>query len=321
MSVVQGSTLYGGSVSAAAIYEIDQGLGLVWADHLKTEINVDGKPRQLTRAAHGGNPIQANIENPTVGDFAGTPTVTIDGRQLSVSELMVLDSFPVKDFKETFPEYQPTGLNIDLKANPKIQKVVMNRIMEATKTQLNELHSSGDSALAAPSPLRWYDGFIKKFLADADATQVGVAEALTAANILDKVYALRNAVPPRLRTKPGLKIFMSWADFDLYDVARRKDQDTNPSTDVVGQQKLEQSNGSKINVVPMLGIPKDVMFATVADKSDSSNLVQGVWVEKDVDALKMYKITEADQTWRIILRFDVGVEYKTGKDIFYSVGA
>ena len=320
MSVLQGSTLFAGDVSKAAIYEIDQGLGFVWKDHLKTEINLGGKPRQLTKGIHAGNPITENIANPVIGDFGGTASVTIDGRQLSVAALMVMDVFPMLQFKETFPEYQPNGLNIDLKANPEILKVVFSRIMEATKTQINELHSAGDDSLAAPSALRFYDGFIKTFLADADATQVGVGTAITVGNVLDRIFALRNAIPPRLRNKPSLKIFCSWEDFDLYDEARRASQNSVSVTDVIGRDAIEQSNGSKINIVPMMGIPKDVMFATLADKTDASNLVQGFWLEKDLDAIQMYRLTPADQDYKIVLRFDIGVNYKTGSDIFYVKG-
>lgn len=317
MAVAQGSTLYGGSVSTAAVYEIDKGSGLVWKDYLKTEINVDGKPRQLTRAEHAGNPISENVKNPRDSDFAGTATVTIDGRQLGVTSLMVRDKFDVALWKETFPNYQPTGLNVDLKANPEILSVVFGRVMEAVKTQINEIHGVGDSALISPNPLRFYDGFYKLIGADADATQVGTPAILTSANILSYVYELRNAVAPRLRNKPNLTIFCSWADFDLYDVARRTSQTQLAETDVKGLGGIEQSNGSRINIVPVEGLPKDFMFATVADKTDKSNLVQGVWMDADTETLKMYKSEEADQEWKIVMRFDLGVQYKSGKDIWY----
>jgi hypothetical protein len=317
---VQGSTLYGGSVSKAAIYEIDQGLGLQWSDYMKTEINVDRKPRQLTRAEHAGNPITENIPNPVVGDFGGVPTVTIDGRQLSVSELMVMDSFEQLTWKETFPGYQPSGLNVDLKANPQIQKVIFNRIMEAVKTQINELHSNGDSSLISPNPLRFYDGLWTQILADVDTTVVGAPTVLTSANILPRVYELRNAVDARLRFKPNLRIFCSVEDFDLYDVARRSTQTQLAETDIENNSKLPQSFGARIELVPVLGMAKNEMFATVADKTDRSNLVQGVWMDQDSETLKMFKFSEADQDWRIIMRFDMGVNYKSGKDIWYVVG-
>lgn len=320
MAVQQGSTLYGGSVSSAAIYEIDQGLGFVWKDHLQTEVLVDGKPRQLTKAKHQGNPITENIKNPRDADFGATPTVVIDGRQISVSELMVLDTYDVAEFKETFPEYQPNGLNIDLQSNPQILAVIFNRIMEATMTQINEIHSVGDSALVAPSPLRFYDGFIKGILADVDCTEVGVATDLTSANILARIYELRNAVPPRLRRKKNLKIFLSWEDFDLFDVARRQSQTSLAETDVIGKDYIEQADGSRMNLVPMLGVPKNFMFATLADKTAASNLVQGFWLADDLDAITMYRTEPADQEYKIVMRFDLGVQHKTGDDIFFVQG-
>ena len=318
MAANQGSTLYEGSVAKSAIYEIDKGAGFSWNDHLKTETNVDGKPKQLTRAEHAGNPIQENIENPRDTDFGSTATVTIDGRQLSVTELMVIDKINVREWKDTFPEFQPTGLNVDLKANPKIAKVIFDRIMEATKTQVNELHSAGDDTLASPSSLRFYDGFETLIQADADATEVGANTALTQSNILARVYELRNAVPARLRNKKNLKIFCSYADYDLYDMARRASQTQLAETDITGSGVVNQSShAARINLVPVEGLSKDFMFATLADKSAQGNLVQGFWAENDLETMKIYRTTEADQEWKIIMRFDTGVQYYTGKDIFY----
>lgn len=318
MGAAQGSTLYGGSVSKALIYEIASGLGLVWSKHLKTEVNVDAKPRQLTRAEHAGNPIMENVANPRrPADFPAGDTVTIDGRQLSVAPLMVPDDYTTTDWLDTFPRFQPKGLAIDLQQNPEIQKVIFDLILNATQTQINELHSSGDDALIDPNPLRFYDGFEKLILADVDATQVGVPAVLTKANILDYFFELRNAIDPRLRNKPNLKFFCSYADADLYDVAARETQTATVVTDMRGAKTITQANGSIINVVPIEGISKNFVFATVADNSDASNLVQGVWMGKDSDTLKLYREVEADQTWNILMRFYCGVNYKTGKDIWY----
>lgn len=315
--VVQGSTLYGGSVSTNAIYEIMQGSGLQWVDHIATEINVDAKPRQLTRAAHAGNPIQDDISNPVAADFVGNPTTTVDGRQLIVVEMSVRDTLSPQDFKDTFPEYQPNGLSVDLKNNPTIQKVVFDLTMEATKTQINELHSAGDDTLVA-NPLEFYDGFTTLILADGDTTQVGTPAVLSKANILAQVYELRNAVDNRLRSKPDLKIFCSVAAYDFYDEARRETQTQLATTDLGANDKLVQANNAKITLIPIDGMPANFMFVTIASKKANSNLVQGVWVEKDIEALKMFKISEGDKDFRLLLRFAMGVQHKSGKDIWYK---
>lgn len=317
MALEQGSALYAGSVSKATIYEIEAGTGLTWAPHFRTETLVDRKPRQLTKAKHAGNPITENVPNPRDADFTGTPTVTIDGRQLTVSELMVKDKIALQEWKETFPEYQPTGNNSNLAANPKVAAAFFNLVMNATKTQINELHSLGDAALIAPNSLRFYDGLITLILADADATQVGTPAVLTASNILDKVYELRSAIEPRLRNKANLKFFCSYADYDLYDIARRKSQTQLAETDLQGSGVLPQSLGSRINIIPIEGIPKDFIFATIASSGADSNLVQGVWVDSEEEVLNVYRSEPADQEIKYVMRFDMGVQYVTGDDIWY----
>lgn len=318
MAVVQGSTLYTGSVSGDIIYRIKNGIGLEWGKYIKTEINVDGQPRQLTKANHSTDPLQANIKNPRDADYAAsTATTTIDGRQLSVTDLMVIEHFDIENWKTTFPQYQPSGLNVDLKANPEIQATVFELVMNAAHQQLQNLHSAGDAALIAPNPLRWYDGFTTLILADGDATQVGTPAVLDSSNILDQMFGLRDAISPRLRANPNLKIFCSYADGDLFDRAARNTQDAQVITSLQGVRSLTQTNGSNIPVLQMEGIPKDFVFATISAQSGDSNLTQGVWVDGDFEALKMYKSEEADQIHKIIMRFSVGVQHKTGEDIFY----
>lgn len=316
--VAQGSSLYGGSVSKQLIYEIDNGLGLTWGDHVNTEINVDGKPRQLTKASHAGDPITENVTNPRrANDAPAGDTVIVDGRQLSVAPLMVLDEFTTTDWLDTFPRFQPKGLAIDLQQNPEILNVIFDRIKNATHTQINDNHSAGDVGAGGASPIRFYDGFETLILADSDPTQVGTPTVLTKANILDFFFDLRDAIDPRLRNKKNLKFFCSYADADLYDRAARDTQDATVITTHRGETQLTQTNGSIINVIPVEGISKDFVFATVADKTAQSNLTQGVWTDKDIDVMKLYREVEADQTWNILLRFYLGVQYKSGGDIWF----
>jgi len=318
MSVNQGSTSYAGSVSNEAIYEILAGEGFTWKGHLRTELMVDGKPRQLTRSKHAGNPIAANVRNPRrPADFPAGSTVTIDGRQLSVTELMVTDTIDAGEWKSTYPRFQPKGRNIDLSANPEILRTVLDQIKNAAHTQLNLLHSVGDVGSLSPE-LVFYDGFITKILADADATQVGAVAAITLANAVTQVYALRNAIPPRLRNRKDLKIFCSYADWDLIDQAVRDTQDAVTVFKEGGTLFVNSANGKQIPIVAIEGIQKDFMFVTVAGKAKDSNLVQGFWMNGEEDAVKVYREQEADQDWNIIMRFDVGVEYYTGDDIFYT---
>jgi hypothetical protein len=321
MAVPQTSTLFAGDVSKQAIYEIDNGEGMSWAPYVRTEINIGGNPRQLRKAKHAGNPIVANVANPRrATDFPAGATVDFDQRTLSVTRFMVPDTYKPSDWLDDFPRFQPSGLSIDLKANPEIQKVIFNRIKNAVMTQLNANHSAGDSALgvAHASGLGLYDGFVTGIIADADATQVGTPAVLTAANIKSEMYELRNAVEPRLRKKSNLTIFMSYADFDIADEVFKQTQTSTAENALQGTPSITKSEGGRMVFRPIEGIPKDFMFITVAGKGSDSNLVQGVWVEGDNDTLKLYREVDTDEDWNILMRMSAGVQHVAGEDIWYK---
>lgn len=310
--VIQGSTLYAGSVWKKAIYKITQGEGYTWGKYLRTEINMDRQPRQLTRAIHSANPLQANILNPRAADFAASSSsTTIDGRQLSVADLILLEDFNVEQFKETFPEYQPTGLSIDLRANTRIASVVQDLVFDAAHNQINTLHSAGNTVGGD-----LYDGFVTKILADADATQVGTPTVISEANAVTVIRGLKNAIPSRLYNR-NMHIFCSHEDANLFQNATSDTQTTKVVTDINGVLHMWLVNGRKVPIIPVDGIPKDFLFTTPAGTNEMGNLVQGFWMANDKTALAMYKENEADQVYRLVFRISTGVEYVTGEDIFY----
>lgn len=310
--VTQGSTLYAGSVSNQAIYKIKKGEGFTWGQHVRTEINVDAKPRQLTKGIHSANPLVANVKNPSSTNFnASTSTTTIDGRQLSVAEMILLENFDIAAWKGTFIQYQPNGLSVDLQASPEINQAVRDLVFDACHNQINALHSAGDTGNGD-----LYDGFVTKILADADATQVGTPAVLTDVNIIAQIRALKNAIPSRLYNTP-LAMFISHADANLFADATADTQTSQVVTTIDGQLYMILVNGRRVPIIPVDGIPASFVFVTPAGTGADSNLVQGFWMEDDKDTLLLYKENPADQIHRLVFRICTGVEFVTGEDIFY----
>jgi hypothetical protein len=63
------------------------------------------------------------------------------------------------------------------------------------------------------------------------------------------------------------------------------------------------------------------MFTTIASTKDSSNLVQGVWVKNDAEALMITKMKDTDLDIVMQLRMSMGVNYKSGKDIYFRTAS
>ena len=319
MGVNQNSTLYGGSVTGRVIYEIESGAGLQWAGDIRTIYPVDQKPLELRRVSSENTFIVPNVKNPRDSDFAGiTGNVNFGGRQLNLTSFMAGTTYDVEQFKSDFPDYQPSGNNIDLQSNPLIREKVFNAVINNVHTQLSTNHSIGDTGGA--SPLDLYNGYETLILADVDATPVDVNAALTPANVVDRFYKLRNALPSRLRGSRELTMFVSQYAADIFDQAVRDTQTSQTVTTVDGQTYLTTNYGTRIEIKPKDGLSNDFAFITPAGSSDGGNLVQGFWSESELELLKMYRTEEADQVWKILMRFDIGVQYVTGEDIFYITG-
>ncbi len=280
-------------------------------------MNVDGKPLTLPNAIHDENPLSDDVEDPTGADFNGT-NLTFAHRSLNVHKIMYKNTINVGDWLNYFPNFQPKGPSIDLKINPKIKEVFLATSMDAIKNQLNKLHAIGDTkATGTKAYLKHYDGFATLIDADPDAVFVGTAAVLTVDNILDRIDALRQAVPLSIRQSPDLIMFCSIKAFDLYYAARAKSQTQIPVTDVKANSMIIQAFGAGIKLVAINGLADDFVFATIASHKQNSNLTQGVWVDGDTENMQIMKRVNTDTNYKMLMRFHMGVQYKTGKDIVY----
>ncbi len=315
--VITSTDSYAGQLRGAMFYNLMQGDGFSWKPYVYTYPNVDAKPVVLPSAEHDANPLLkggTKLADLNLGSGNGSD-ITFKERKLTVTDLAYASSLDPEQWKQYFPDFQPTGNSLDLRLNPKVQKTAVELATNAISTQLARLHTIGDKS-GGDTSLEFYDGFTTLIDADPDTTIVGTQAALTATNILEKVDALKREIPARLAFNPNLYAFCSKQAFELYHEARAKSQTYIPTPDVKVAGKLNLAVGSTLTLVPIEAMPRDFIFATVASNSPSSNLVQGFWSAGD-DALRVIKKNNVDNDWLILMKMSTGVQYKSGKDIFY----
>lgn len=317
MATVANTDSYKG-LAAGMFYTLMQGNGFTWSKYVNTLFNVDGKGIVLPSASHDPNPLRKPMDEVTSADLvAGKGSdVTFGERKLTVSELTYVGSIKPDEWLQYFREFQPNGAAVDLKANPKVLGTVLTLAMDAITTQIARLHAVGDTG-GGDATLDFYNGFATIIKADPDTTMAGAHGVITKANVIERIKVLKKAIPSRLAFHPDLYAFCSKATFELYHEARAESQTYIPAPDVKPTDKLVPSLGSALTLVPIDAMPDDFVFATVASTKPSSNLVQGFWAKGDSTSLKLFKLNEASKNYTILLRMYTGVQYKSGKDIFY----
>lgn len=241
---------------------------------------------------------------------AATPisqgAVTVDAAVLAPADLMLYFEFNPRDFEAHWYAAQMNTKLLDAQLPPTIENFMMMQTMKRvgeffenaiwrSRTQYDPEGSNVDpttkGALATDASYIYFDGLIKKALANASTIQVGSPVALTggaAGNITAKFQAAYALVPPALLFKygtGGLKYLVSYADQQKYENTLQlnttfKNQDTT-------EKGINKYNGYE--VVPLAGIPENTFFVAIAKPDQDSNLWLGLNSVQDND-LQMQKL-------------------------------
>ncbi len=285
-----------------------------FAPYQRIEVGVD-KDRVLRKGKSSQNLLQDNIKNPTLANASGD--ITIDYKLLSVDRVMSLTTLCPEDWRANFPEFQPSGTTLDLTMNTDVLNMIMELLKNGINTEISDLVYKGDDVLLSPDQLRFFDGYSKRFQTDADVIDVSNIGTITVANVLDIIQDIENAIPARLRNRKGeIKMFMSYTTFDLMMEANRMTQQ-NATLLTTGNVKKSPSG---YEIIPMASVADNEIFATPAGTSRDSNLVRGVWFDGDSSNFLMYREQPSHEDWLIVLKFSMGVQYRTGEDVVYYKG-
>lgn len=231
----------------------------------------------------------ANFMQPRKATPVSQGTVTVDGRVLIPQDSMLYYEFNPRDYEEHWfaEELSPTLLTRQL---PRTAEAFM--VMQTMK-RLNEFFENaiwrsrmaynpenqtetpagvGDTTDAAA--YFYFDGLIKKALADANTVQVPSPVALTPTNIRTAFTNAINLVPKALLYKygaGGLKFHVSYADKNNYEEALRTDQFKN-ITSTESAPNLYRG----YDVVPLAGLPPNTFFLCISKPDLESNLWLGI---------------------------------------------
>lgn len=249
-------------------------------------------------------------------------TITVDGKTIVPQDMMMYCEINPRDFESHFfAEYLAARLidrTLPNNAEEGIMRIVIQRLNEFFENLYwrSRFQYDADSALPVTPASKgdtsdaaqylYIDGFIKKFLADANTIQTPSPVALTTSNILDKILASYNLVPHALLSKYGplgLKMLCGYDTQRTYEDALTTQTFKNNDTTEKGINRYKG-----YDVVSLAGIPANTYLWNVANPETMyNNLYIGVNSVQD-NTLKFGQVYNFSELWAIKGLFKIDVQ-------------
>jgi hypothetical protein len=266
-------------------------------------------------------------------------SITVDGVQIAPKDLMFYCELNPRDFESHyFAEYlQARLLDRALPANAEagIMAIVVKRLNEffenaywRSRIQFDPEgdavtpSSKGDTGADALdsnglAKFIYFDGFLKRLLADANTIQAPSPVALTAANIYGKMTGAYQQVPHALLTKYGplgLKCITGYDTQRIYEDALTTAQFKNNDYTEKGINRYKG-----YDLVACAGVPSDTFLFSIANpETVENNLYVGVNSAED-NTLKFGQVANFSELWGIkgLFKIDTQVQF-TDQTVLYT---
>ncbi len=251
-------------------------------------------------------------------------TITVDGVVVAPQDSMVYLELNPRDFEvHFFAEYlEARLLDRALPANAEagIMAIVIKRLGEFFENAYwrgrkeydvdnggVDPTSKGDVAAAAA--YQYFDGFLKRLLADSGTIKATSPVALTASNIYGKMTEAYQLVPYALLNKYGplgLKVIAGYDTQRVYEDALTTAQFKNNDYTSKG---INQYKG--YDLVSCAGVPKDTFAFSIANpETIENNLYVGINSAED-NTLKFGQVANMSELWAIkgLFKTDTQVQF------------
>lgn len=244
-------------------------------------------------------------------DFTPTGTVTLDERILQPKELQVNLELCKSDFRDDWEAIQ-MGYSAFDNLPPKFSDYIIARVAEQVAQKTEQDIWAGTAGAGA------FDGFSTLIAADANlpAAQEIAGTSVDAANVIDELGKIVDAVPTRLYGKEDLHIYVAQNIFRAYKRALGGFGASGLGANGVDMK----GNNQDIDVLYFDGV-KIFMANGLADDTaictSKDNLYFGTGLLSDHNEVKLLDMADLDgsQNVRLVMRYTAGVQYGFASDI------
>jgi hypothetical protein len=248
---------------------------------------------------HTGKMLQKRKANPQSSDSKGD--FEYSEKSLDPKDFMVYTEFNPRTFENIWRPFQPKGNLVFSELPSEIQSKLLEEVTKQVQEELGENYING-TYVEDGTDEELFDGILQKMSEDDDVIIVSTAKT----TMVDKLYALRSAIPKTIRKKKNLRILMSVDDFDKYDAELTARDSKNASeTDV----NTERFKGITIEV--LTAMPDDLLVATLCSMSTDGNLFAAVNLQDDEETILVDRVSNASEYYfiKLLMKADTNIAF------------
>ena len=243
-------------------------------------------------------------------DFDPTSTLTLTERILQPEEFQVNLQLCKKDFVSDWESVQ-MGYSAYKNLPPSFADFLIAHVADKVAQRIETNIWAGTNATSGQ-----FDGFATTLGADADVIDVGAA-TVTAANVIDELGKVVDAIPNTVKPQDDLNIYVPSNVFYAYVRALGGfGAQGLGGNGVDSKGNLWYNNGGLkfdgINLFLANGLASNKMVA-----AEKSNLFFGTGLLNDSNEVKVIDMADIDgsQNVRVVMRMTAGIQHGIGSDI------
>lgn len=247
-----------------------------------------------------GKMLQKRKEDPQKADAKGD--FEYSEHSLEPHDMMAFTVFNPRSFEQIWRKWQPKGNLVFSQLPPEAQNAMLDALSKQVQFELGNLYVNGEYVNDGTDE-QLMDGVLTQAAKDTDVIVVNPDGHAT---MIDRLYAVRKAIPKAMRENPNLRIIMSVDDFDQYDKELTEREHKNSD-----ETELNRKRFKGIAIETVAAWPDNVLVATLCSPDADGNFFAAVNLQDDEDVIQIDKLSNASELYffKLLLKADTNIAF------------
>ena len=244
-----------------------------------------------------GKMLQKRKEHPGIEDSKGN--FNYSEKSLDPVDFMAFTVFNPRAFEQIWRKWQPKGNLVFAELPPEGQNALLAELTKQVKFELGDHFINGTYG---DDDDHLMNGILTQMTKDTELIIVSGKPT----TMLDKLKAVRKAIPVAIRNNPNLRIIMSVNDFDKYDDELTEREAKNASETDVNSKRYKG-----ITIETLSAWPDDLIVTTLCSMGADGNFFAAVNLQDDEDVIQIDKVSNASELYffKLLMKADTNIAW------------